>query len=173
MTNLNSLRYKRTIAACLAILMAGPLAEAAPAQPSGAPQQASPSQQTQPPAALPDNGGSVATAEADLPQAPSPAATPAENPAPNQDPNQAPQLSPRPSSATDQQNPAQAPVGTAAAPVARPTGVAGSRPAGAVIAPGKQRRVHTFLIRTTIIIAAAAAVGTVVALSKGSPSRPQ
>lgn len=169
MTNLNSLRYKRTIAACLAILMAAPLAEAAPAQS----QQATLAQQTQPPAASPDSGNSASTRDAELPQAPSPAPTPAENQDPNQDPNQAPQLSARPSSATDQQTPAQQPVGTAAAPVARPTGVAGSRPAGAVIAPGKQRRVHTFLIRTAIVIAAAAAVGTVVALSKASPSRPQ
>jgi hypothetical protein len=64
------------------------------------------------------------------------------------------------------------PLGTAAAPYTRPTGVAGSRPAGAVIAPAKQRRVRAILISVGVIAAAAVAVGTVAALSHGSPSRP-
>lgn len=64
------------------------------------------------------------------------------------------------------------PVGTAAAPYENPVGVAVSRPAGAAIAPAKQRRSHTFLIKMSLVIGAAVAVGTVVALSKGSPSRP-
>jgi hypothetical protein len=64
------------------------------------------------------------------------------------------------------------PVGTAAAPVAKPTGVAASRPAGAVIAPGKQRRAKSILIRVGIIVGAGVAVGTVAALSRGSSSRP-
>jgi hypothetical protein len=71
-----------------------------------------------------------------------------------------------------QQTPPQKPVGTAAAPDEKPVGVAASRPAGAVIAPAKQKRVRIILIRTAIIVGAAVAVGTVVALSKGSPSRP-
>jgi hypothetical protein len=71
-----------------------------------------------------------------------------------------------------QQTPPQKPVGTAAAPDEKPVGVAASRPAGAVIAPAKQKRVRIILIRTAIILGAAVAVGTVVALSKGSPSRP-
>lgn len=64
------------------------------------------------------------------------------------------------------------PVGTAAAPYENPVGVAVSRPAGAAIAPAKQRRSHTFLIKMSLVVGAAVAVGTVVALSKGSPSRP-
>jgi hypothetical protein len=66
----------------------------------------------------------------------------------------------------------QAPVGTAVAPYEKTTGVAASRPAGAVIAPAKQRRARSFAIRVAIVVGAAVAVGTVVALSRGSSSRP-
>jgi hypothetical protein len=64
------------------------------------------------------------------------------------------------------------PVGTAAAPAEKPTGIAGSRPAGAVIAPGKQKRVRNIVIRLSIVAGAAIAVGTVVGLSEASRSRP-
>ena len=64
------------------------------------------------------------------------------------------------------------PVGTAAAPAEPVTGVAAARPAGAAIAPAKQRRARAILIRVSIVIGAAIAVGTVVALSRASPSRP-
>lgn len=74
--------------------------------------------------------------------------------------------------AEQQQNGAPEPVGTAAAPYEKPLGVAASRPAGAVIAPAKQRRTRSILIKVGLVVAAAAAIGTVVALSKASPSRP-
>ena len=64
------------------------------------------------------------------------------------------------------------PVGTAAAPESRPTGVAASRPAGAVIAPSKQKRRKAILIRVGIIVGAAVAVGTVAGLSRSSSARP-
>jgi hypothetical protein len=64
------------------------------------------------------------------------------------------------------------PVGTAAAPVAKPTGIAASRPAGAVIAPAKQKRRKAILIRVGIIVGAGVAIGTVAALSRASSSRP-
>ena len=64
------------------------------------------------------------------------------------------------------------PVGTAAAPYEKPSGFTASRPAGAVIAPGKQRRARTILIRVGVVVGAAVAVGTVVAVSRASPSRP-
>lgn len=64
------------------------------------------------------------------------------------------------------------PVGTAVAPAPRTTGVAGSRPAGAAIAPAKQRRVRIFLIKVGVVVGAGVAVGTVLALSHASPSRP-
>jgi hypothetical protein len=72
-----------------------------------------------------------------------------------------------------QQQPApQQPLGTAAAPYEQPNGITASRPAGAAIAPAKQRRTRTFVIRVGVIIAAAAAIGTVMALSSASPSTP-
>jgi hypothetical protein len=78
-----------------------------------------------------------------------------------------------PQSSTEQtQNSNQAPVGTAVAPYEKPIGIAASRPAGAVIAPAKQRRARSFAIRVAIVVGAAVAVGTVVALSRASPSRP-
>lgn len=64
------------------------------------------------------------------------------------------------------------PVGSAAAPFETTTGVAASRPAGAAIAPAKQRRAGSILIRMSIVVGAAVAIGTVVALSHGSSSRP-
>jgi hypothetical protein len=66
----------------------------------------------------------------------------------------------------------QKPVGTAAAPYEKPTGVAGSRPAGAAIAPGKQKHVHSIVIRVAVIAAAGVAIGTAVGLSHASSSRP-
>jgi hypothetical protein len=76
------------------------------------------------------------------------------------------------SSSEQQQDDLPKPVGTAAAPYQRTTGVTASRPAGAVIAPAKQRRARTILIRVSLVAGAAVAVGIVVALSHGSPSRP-
>jgi hypothetical protein len=72
----------------------------------------------------------------------------------------------------DDQNKDARPLGTAAAPYTHPSGVTGSRPAGAVIAPGKQHRAHVILISVALVAGAAIAVGTVAALSHGSPSRP-
>jgi len=78
-----------------------------------------------------------------------------------------------PQSAPDQtQNGGAKPVGTAAAPLEKSTGVSASRPAGAVIAPAKQRRARSILIRIGVIVAAAAAIGAVVGLSKTNNGRP-
>ena len=71
-----------------------------------------------------------------------------------------------------QQNAPQQPVGTAAAPYEKPTGVPGSRPAGAAIAPARQRRVRAIVIRVALVLAGAGAVGAVVGLSKASHSQP-
>lgn len=64
------------------------------------------------------------------------------------------------------------PLGTAAAEKATTAGGAASRPAGMAIAPAKQRQVRSFLIRLGLIAAGGVALGTVYALSKGSPSKP-
>ena len=74
-------------------------------------------------------------------------------------------------SATSQQQD-QEPVGTAAAAGVETTGVTASKPAGAAIAPAKQRRTRSFLIKVSAIVGASVAVGTVVALANASPSRP-
>lgn len=79
---------------------------------------------------------------------------------------------PSPAQAAPSQQPTNNPVGTAVAPYEPASGVTGSRPAGAVIAPAKQRRVRSILIKIGIVVGAAAAVGTVVALSHASPSQP-
>jgi hypothetical protein len=84
----------------------------------------------------------------------------------------APQAAPPAQPGPPQQAPPVQPLGTAAAPAEPASGIAASRPAGAAIAPAKQKRARSFAIRVGLIIGAAVAVGTVVALSSASPSRP-
>ena len=76
------------------------------------------------------------------------------------------------SSSSSSESAPQRPVGTAAAEAPNASGVAASQPAGVAIAPAKQRRVRTIVIRTGAIIAAGVAVGTVVALTAATPSKP-
>lgn len=64
------------------------------------------------------------------------------------------------------------PLGTAAAEHLPTTGIAASRPAGVAVAPAKQRRVRSILIRVGALVGAGVAIGTTMALSQGSPSRP-
>jgi len=111
----------------------------------------------QPPAATPVQQSQ----QASLPDSPTPAAVDSQSP----DQGQASTTQAQP------ENPQS--VGTAAAPYMKPSGTAASRPAGAAIAPGKQRRVRSFVIKFGLIAGAAAAGGVVVALSAGSRSRPQ
>jgi hypothetical protein len=72
-----------------------------------------------------------------------------------------------------QQSGTQEPVGTAASGSVKATGVAASQPAGAAIAPAKQRRTRSILIKVGALVGVGVAVGTVVALSSASPSRPR
>jgi len=108
--------------------------------------------QNQPSDQLPDSPGSI-QAKAVQPQ-PEPVAQ-QDPPAP--DP---PQTRPR------------EPMGTAAAQTVPTMGIAASRPAGAALAPAKQRRVRSILIKMGVIVGVGVAVGTTVALSEGSPSKP-
>jgi hypothetical protein len=66
----------------------------------------------------------------------------------------------------------QRPVGTAAAEAPKTKGVTAAQPSGIAIAPAKQRRVRTIVLKVGAIVAAGAAVGTVVALTEGTSSRP-
>jgi len=74
--------------------------------------------------------------------------------------------------AQDQEQKPQRPVGTAAAETPKTKGVTAAQPSGVAIAPAKQRRVRTLVIRVGAIVAAGAAVGTVIAFTKATPSRP-
>jgi hypothetical protein len=147
-------KSRRLVAGLLILLLAFPLAETCAAMP----QQAVSGQQ------LPTTS-SVPVEQQD-PASPNPSAqsgTPQSSPA---------QSNPAQPNSDQQQNSVTRPVGTAAAPLEKPSGVTASRPAGAVIAPAKQRRARAILIRVSIVVGAAVAVGTVVALSHSSPSRP-
>ena len=66
----------------------------------------------------------------------------------------------------------QKPVGTAAAGPPNASGIAASQPAGVAIAPAKQHRVRTLVLRTSAIIGAGVAIGTVVALTAATPGKP-
>ena len=83
--------------------------------------------------------------------------------------SQQPQTQPAQQPGTSQE---QQPVGTAAAPYEKPTGVPGSRPAGAAIAPAKQRRVRAIVISLAVVLAGAGAIGAVAGMSKASHSQP-
>lgn len=134
--------FARQIACCLVVLLAAQLGYGAQAPAGWSAQQ---------------NSKTVQVAENTPGGAPLPDA-----PAPQQ---QAP-------AAQNQQDNGQKPAGTAVAPVTHPAGIAGSSPSGAAIAPAKQRRVRRIMISVGILLGAAAAVGTVAALSHASSSRP-
>ena len=75
-------------------------------------------------------------------------------------------------SASPQDQPPQRPVGTAAAEAPKVSGITAAEPAGIAIAPGKQRRTRTIVIKVAAIVAAGAALGTVIALSEATSSKP-
>jgi hypothetical protein len=87
---------------------------------------------------------------------------------------------PSPAQSSNQQNSAQSqqehklqrPVGTAAAAAPGVSGVTAAQPAGVAIAPAKQHRVRTIILRTGAILGAGAAIGTVIALTRATPSKP-
>ena len=100
---------------------------------------------------------------AELPDTPIPSQS---NASPSQ--SSTPDSSPQNGSA---QTKPQQPTGTAAAPAVTTSGNAASRPAGAAIAPPKQRQVHSLLIKVGLIAGCAVAVGTVAALTLASPAK--
>lgn len=74
---------------------------------------------------------------------------------------------------SDTQNQApQRPLGTAAAEAPKVSGITAAEPAGVAIAPAKQRRVRTIVLKVGAILAGGAALGTVIALSAGTSSKP-
>jgi hypothetical protein len=85
--------------------------------------------------------------------------------------------SPQPQAETTQkpavkQQPAPEPLGTAAAEGVNTAGNGASKPAGSAIAPAKQNRKRSLLIKLGAVAAVGVAVGTVAALSRGTPGNP-
>jgi hypothetical protein len=90
---------------------------------------------------------------------------------------QKPELPDSPGTSAAQQQtqnaaPVQQPTGSAAAQQGKISGSALSEPAGIAIAPAKQRRVRSILIKMGFIAGAGIALGTVAALSAASPAKP-
>jgi hypothetical protein len=124
--------------------------------------------------ALPDSPGATASTQKSE-GAGFPAITLAQNQSSQSQPSQSQSPETSSNSVQSNQNPApdaQKPVGTAAAETPHTTGVAASQPAGVAIAPAKQHRVRTIVIRVGAIVGAGAAVGTVVALTEATSSKP-
>jgi hypothetical protein len=71
-----------------------------------------------------------------------------------------------------QTTPVQKPVGTAAAEASNVNAISASQPAGVAIAPAKQHRVRTIILRTGAIIGAGVAVGAIVALTAATSPKP-
>ena len=111
---------------------------------------------------LPDSPGMVRTQEAQAPQAGASTAQPQ-----NQSASQ-----PSAQQSAEQEQKLQRPIGTAAAPAPGVSGITAAQPAGVAIAPAKQKRVRTIVIRVGAILGASAAIGTVIALTEATPSKP-
>jgi hypothetical protein len=84
----------------------------------------------------------------------------------------APEVQPAQAQSAQDQQQSQVPSGTAGAKAADVKGAPVAKPAGAAVAPVRQRGHHSLLIKVGLVAGAAIAVGTAVALSAGSPSRP-
>lgn len=132
---------------------------------------------------LVSTSASPAATTAELPDSPGVTVARLQQPAPQQN---GPTQSPTPAGAQSsteqneteeqpqpqQQQKLQRPVGTAAAAAPGVSGVTAAQPAGVAIAPAKQHRVRTIIVRTGAILGAGAALGTVIALTKATPSKP-
>lgn len=130
---------------------------------------ASPQAQTIAASELPDSPGAEwSKAQDSSAQQSSPSATTAQ--ASGQ--TETTQSTPAPSQDQNQEQKPQRPVGTAAAEAPKTKGVTAAQPSGIAIAPAKQRRVRTIVLKVGAIVAAGAAVGTVIALTEATPSRP-
>ena len=144
------------------VLLAPPIAAADDAKGTTASTEQSQAAQTDPAGTT---AGTQSASASELPD--SPGATQSNN-----NPQPQPSSPPASNSRPPAQPRAQQPVGTAAADLERTTGVAAATPAGNAIAPSKQRRVRLLVLKVGAILGAGVAIGTVAALSNGSPSHP-
>jgi hypothetical protein len=123
-------------------------------------------------AELPDSPGTVAERSAAVrsgEEANSQTATP---PAAQSNGQSTPSSSANGAPQNQSQTSTQKPVGTATSDAPDTSAVAASQPAGVAIAPAKQKRTRTLVIKIGAIVAAAVAVGTVVALTEATSSKP-
>lgn len=150
------------------------VAQDAPRQVSSDQQRIAQSEQSGSNAQLPP--ANAAASPAELPDSPGATLAKLQEAAPQPSDStqtQAPASSPTASEQSGKEQPKlQRPVGTATAPAPAVSGVTAAQPAGVAIAPAKQHRVRTIILRTGAILGAAAAVGTVVALTEATPSKP-
>jgi cytoskeletal protein RodZ len=172
--SIKSCLIRKSIAGFLATLLTAAFSEAAPVplpqtMPSQSSQSAAQVQEKEPDSNSESiwKGANVTSTE-NLP-----ASSPTTNAGAKQSANQDAQSIPSQPAAEEQQNGVNQPVGTAAAPLERSAGVAASKPAGAVIAPAKQRRARSFIIRLGVVAGACVAIGTVAVLSHASSSQPR
>jgi hypothetical protein len=171
----SGLRFHFIVPEVILALAVSPFAYAAPQQGQSSPTPSAASTSPQPadddnapvPPMPPADAAAPASSSDQLPDSPG-AVESAQLEA--QPPAQPPAQQPQPQPA--QQQPPKEPLGTAAAQTVPTMGVAASKPAGAALAPAKQRRIRTILIRTGAIVGAAAAVGVTMALTEASPSKP-
>jgi hypothetical protein len=101
-------------------------------------------------------------------------ASPPQSSTPGQNSNAPLPDAPQPQSAQapQGQQPAPVPSGAAGAKAATVKGAPAAQPAGAAVAPARQRGHHSLLIKLGLVAAGGIAVGAAVALSERSPSRP-
>jgi hypothetical protein len=144
-------------------------------EPANPPAVAATHEQAATPTASPS--GQVASAE--LPDSPGTAWAKAQDASPQQNssppsapPSSTPTATSQTTAAQDQTQKPQRPVGTAAAEAPKVNGVTAAQPAGVAIAPAKQRRVRTIVLKVGALVGAGAAVGTVIALTAATPSKP-
>lgn len=133
------------------------------------PQASQESDQTQPPRTPDDTQQSQPTATSPADQNP---ANPSRRELPDAPTPAQPVQQKQSDTPAQTQNSPPVPTGAAAAKAAPAGGAPAARPVGTAIAPAKQRERRSLLIKVGLVAGACVAVGSAVALSKASPSKP-
>ncbi len=125
-------------------------------------------------AAIAGNALSASLTPAELPDSPGAAWAKSQADSSQQESSSRPatQTTSQPQAPAAQDQKLQHPVGTAAAEAPKVSGITAAQPAGVAIAPAKQRRVRTIVLKVGAIIGASAALGAVIALTAATPSKP-
>ncbi len=112
---------------------------------------------------------SILAAEAELPDSPGASQSGAQSQTPT---TQQSGSQPTSNNNDHQNEKLQRPAGTAAAEAPKVSGITAAQPAGVAIAPAKQKRARSIVIKVGAIVGGAAALGAVVALTRSTPSKP-